>query len=228
MTTANNNGSPKPTNNGGEPTQSQGGEEEPPEQSKNEGQPRQNGTSDEKGESTSWDCPIVFAILGLVAAAAFAGFALSMGKAAAALVALALIPPFLFVSFERYVNKPDPDSSDDDSENYYRPNLRIWGYGIVLGAGLVVLYLLTKVVLFSVGNAPAELAPSTSAIAESAVTGATDTTATVADSSIVNLMGRSAEVASLGLWQNGLLLFFLSAALAIVMYALISVSRSEI
>jgi len=168
-----------------------------------------------------------FAVLGLVAAAIFAGL-ICKGNTPAALAALVLIPPFLFVSFERSVNKPDPDSGDDDSNNYYRPNLRIWGHGVVLGTGLSVLYLFARAVISSIDGPSLEISTSALAEVDSIRTEAADTSMAVADSTLVTLVGHSEGVASLILWHDGLLFFFLSAALAVVMYALVNVSRSQI
>lgn len=164
------------------------------------------------------------AVLGLAAAIIlFGGW--NLVDAPTALTGLALLSSFFFISFERYVNRSDTgfDETDSASNNRYYPNLKIWGYGVTLGVGSVIVYLLSRVVVSSADPSYAEPNGYTSTKIDS-VLAASDPNATPADSTFVT----TADVPSPALWHDGLLLFFLSAALALVMYALVNITRSTI
>lgn len=146
--------------------------------------------SDREKNQSRRDYSLVFTILGLLASAIFAVFALAEEETAVALTAIAFVPPFLFASFERYVKTLELEKNSTDK---YYPNLDIWVYGMVLGVKLVVLYLFVRVFLSSIGR-----------------------------------YSTNTFVSPPNLWHNVIILSFLSIALCIVTYALVSVSRSEI
>lgn len=112
------------------------------------------------------------------------------------LTALVIFLPAPFIVFDWYVNNPyvaaNERRSDSDVNRIYYPDLRLWGYGMVLGAGAVVLYLLSR--------------------------------STVA---VIDIVDSRSSLESLMVWREGILLFFLSSALAFVMYALVGITRSE-